>query len=271
MSEEILFLTHRSNEDVLSAIRKTFVESGGRPVTVLSQDAGFRVPGTETVVFSENEVMKQCGYPVIGDRIVPGHAHMPVFSYILSREASGTAYYWVMEYDVRFTGRWHGLFNAFSQDNSDLITCHVRRYDDEPGWAWWDLSHPKKEIAHSDRIRSFNPFYRISAKAVRFLHRELKSGWKGHSELILATLLDKNGYLVSDFGGHGEFAVRKNRFYTCYSDSSGKLRSGTFRHKPAMRSEGFLSNKLYHPVKAENAIGPIRSGMGSLWRRLRLK
>jgi hypothetical protein len=267
MSEEILFLTHKKSSAILEAIEKLRNESNGRKVTVLSHSVEFNVPGTDTNLF-DDRVLTDLGFPVIGNSIVPGHAHFPVFRYI-SRARNRAASYWIIEYDVRFTGDWGYLLDHFSDSDAGLITSHIRRHAEEPDWPWWDLHHPEKEIPPAERIRSFNPIYRISSDAVDYLAKAFKSGWKGHNEVILPTLLKNGGFTITDMGGNGDYAESKNRFYTSISDKNGKLLTGTFRHKPPMNRAGYRQNFLYHPVKEEAGISPFRVLAGSAFRRAR--
>lgn len=46
-------------------------------------------------------------------------------------------YYWIVEYDVEFSGRWSELFNAFANNKSDLLCSSLHRFETNPTWAWW--------------------------------------------------------------------------------------------------------------------------------------
>ena len=83
-----------------------------------------------------------------------------------------------------------------------------------------------------NRIRSFNPIYRISGKALAHIHRALSEKWIGHHEVLLPTLLYHQGFRLLDFGGEGEFVADggENLFYTSdRSNLSGSLGTGTMR------------------------------------------
>jgi len=43
-------------------------------------------------------------------------------------------YYWVMEYDVRFTGGWPDFFLHFAANRSDLLATTLFDYNFRPGW-----------------------------------------------------------------------------------------------------------------------------------------
>jgi len=267
MSEEILFITHKKNDGIEKAARKLRREMGNRKLSILSHSVEFNLPGVPVHHF-DRSVLHKTGFPVIGDGIIPGHAHFPIFSHI-EKTGFQHEFYWVIEYDVRFTGKWQLLWKYYNSNSADLITTHINGYPETPDWPWWELSHPANEIPLPERIRSFNPIYRISAKAVLFLSDAFRSGWKGHNEVIIPTLLHHYGYKILDMGGNGMFTENGKRFYTGMSDRNGKLLTGTFRHKPPMKRPGILRNRLYHPVK-KNGVGLLRNSVGSLYRTMKL-
>jgi hypothetical protein len=43
-------------------------------------------------------------------------------------------YYWIVEYDVEFSGHWSELFNAFADNTSDLLCSRVHRHETSPTW-----------------------------------------------------------------------------------------------------------------------------------------
>jgi len=187
----------------------------------------------------------------MGNSLTPGNAHFPVIDF--RRQHSQYTHYWVIEYDVRYTGRWADFFAAFEATNADLLTAGIVRYDDAQEWSWWDsLSHPKHHVPMTDRIHSFNPIYRISGAALDFIDEAHRKGWTGHNEVILPTLLYQNGYVIEDFGGEGEFVPegRTNMWYTSEGlDDFGVPDSGTHRFRPRFWRAGGQSDMIYHPVK----------------------
>jgi len=207
------------------------------------------LPWNELYLFS-NESLSKLNYPMIGPALVPGHVGFPSLQFF--RDHPGFDHYWVIEYDVRFSGDWHFLFNCFKERQQDFLTCHIRRHADEPDWPWWSLHHPRKSIPLSERLRSFNPIYRLSKASLSFLHQCLSDGWCGHNEVLWPTLLHHNGFTIMDIGGKGRFtpASMKDNFYTeSESNSDGLLDCGTMRYRPSFPRVGEEKNKLYHPVK----------------------
>lgn len=197
------------------------------------------------------ESLTALNYLPISEKLIPGNNHFPVLKFFLTHPQFD--FYWVLEDDVRFNGDWGCFFSFFDSTGHDFISSHLRRYRDEPEWAWWrSLWKSDETIPFEQQIRSFNPIYRISRPALRFIHRALSAHWIGHHEVLLPTLLHHNGFKIADFGGNGEFvsAGNENLFYTSEGyDQEGKLMEGTMRFRPVWEKVGTEINKLYHPVK----------------------
>lgn len=194
--------------------------------------------------------------------LIPGASHFPLFNFY--KRHPDYSYYWEIEYDVRYSGNWQDFFEDFLSVDADYIAPHLRRYEQEPDWIFWDITHPTKTIALTDRIRCFHPISRLSNRAVAFLCSIHQDGWCGHDEVIRPTLLENNGFSIMDFGGEGKFvpAGMENKYYTSTpSNPEGKLESGTFRYRPAFRKAGTEKNKLYHPVKPVNIKLKIRMAL----------
>jgi hypothetical protein len=84
------------------------------------------------------------------------------------------------------------------------------------------------------------------------------------------TLLLDGGFKLLDFGGKGEFMLPgyRNRFYTTHSSIRGNLGLlGTMRYRPSRARVGMRKNKIYHPVKPETMIEPIRERFKIVKRR----
>ena len=207
------------------------------------------LPWYELYLFS-NESLSKLNYPRIGPSLVHGHVGFPLLQFF--RDHPDFDYYWLIEYDVRFSGDWHFFFDYFKDTNQDFLTCHIRDHADEPDWSWWSLHHPRKSIPLSERLRSFNPIYRLSNASLSFLHQSLSDGWSGHNEVLWPTLLHHNGFTIMDIGGKGRFTPlgMKDNFYTeAESNREGALECGTMRYRPSFWRVGQEKNKLYHPVK----------------------
>lgn len=162
-------------------------------------------------------------------------------------------FYWFIEYDVIFTGSWDLLFCAFADTKSDLISSHVERYSNaNTSWQWWDVIELKdKVIPIENRLKSFNPVYRLSHRALSFLHECLSKGNAGYYEVLMPTILYDGGFTLEDFGGTGDFVKpgNRNRFYI----QGTYTNYGTMRYFPNYSREEInalgTANKLFHPIK----------------------
>lgn len=159
-------------------------------------------------------------------------------------------YYWNIEYDVIFSGKWEELFENFNCRETDFIASHIERYPQHPAWYWWNSLHLAEISLSSEQlIRSFNPIYRISNKALKLLDTVLKGreNW-GHHEVLVPTVLSYYGLTLLDFGGRGEFVLPgfEERFYLM----ANKGYPGSLRDVPVIdEDEMSVENKIYHPVK----------------------
>ncbi|WP_207512768.1 DUF3405 domain-containing protein [Longitalea luteola] len=192
-------------------------------------------------------------YLPVSATLIPGNNHFPLLHFY--RQHPGYDFYWFIEDDVRFNGPWENLFNYFTAQpgQPDFISSHVRRFDEEPNWYWWNtLQHVYTFIPLHLRIRSFNPIYRISNAALNCIHSILYADkWRGHHEVLLPTLLSLEGLHIADFGGVGQFVPEgcMNKFYVDdHCDVFGAINAGTMRYRPLIENLQH-ADKLYHPVK----------------------
>ena len=197
--------------------------------------------------------------------VVPGNLDFLFLSFFL--ENPNYDYYWILEYDVRFTGRWKTFFDRFSHSEADLLTTTVRRYAKDPSWFWWFAVSPPtktleprlgKPLTNAELIAGFMPIARFSRKACTFLDKMYKLDWCGHHEVIVPSLLARHGFSIEDIGGTGEFVKRgnENRFYTGRLNGSPALLR-TFRYRPTMHRSGWGRNRLWHPVKEDLPYGKV--------------
>jgi len=158
-------------------------------------------------------------------------------------------YYWIVEYDVAFSGNWSGLFNAFADNTSDMLCSNVHRHETNPNWAWWEsLEWP--DNSKPELIRGFFVFARLSARALDAIILAGQKGFGGHYELMWPTVLHHLGFSIEDIGGDGQFVrpANVNRWYTS-TLTSEILSPGTLVYRPTHFRPGRKPNKLWHPVK----------------------
>ena len=250
----VLFSTHIMNDYIHSQIKKLYNDIGERvDMYVLFQsDNGYEcnLP-TEIHVYPFTvDSLNDLAYEPWAETIVPGSNHFPVLQFF--KEHPEYAYYWNIEYDVLFSGDWNVLFEWFEDKDEDFVSTHIETISEKPQWEHWNDIELKEDdnIDRSKFIKSFNPIYRISNKALAFIDSFLLKGNRGHHELLLPTVLNHNGFSIKDMGGSGNYTYEENDlFYTSdgtntwYSDSS-------MRFRPLYHTdEVVIPNKLYHPIK----------------------
>ncbi|MDO5419618.1 MAG: hypothetical protein Q4F50_06105 [Bacteroides sp.] len=199
------------------------------------------------------DMLNALGYEPIEETLIPGSNHFVLLWFFLHN--SQYRHYWNIEYDVDFTGDWNLLFRGFQNEPADFISTHIQTYEEVPNWYWWSSYHGVTlDVPLNQRIRSFNPIYRISLAALGFLNRFLKEGNSGHHEVLIPTVLYSIGLKILDFGGDGSFILPqyKEKFYLSSAILPDGLK-GTMRDKPNFNSISsyHIFNKLFHPVKKD--------------------
>lgn len=220
--------------------------------------------GLNTFCFT-NSILHDLGYYPIEESILPGSNHFPLLKFY--KEHTNYDYYWMVEDDVRFSGEWNNLFKEYADSSSDFLSAYVTSYQDAPNWYWWyTLETGKEELPKDKRVKSFNPIYRLSNKALQCIDTHLRQGWKGHHECLIPTLLYNKGFSIEDFGGEGILVkdTNKKRYYD----------EETFGLRPVLPDNN-QKDMLFHPVKEEKVATPtknncvfIPTGDNSLHRQL---
>ena len=160
-------------------------------------------------------------------------------------------HYWLMEYDVRFTGHWMQFFQHFTPSRSDLLATTVFDYAFRPTWDNWQTLKSPERIPEESRVRALLSLCRVSNAALRAVHEAYCEGWSGHYEVTIPTILKSRGLTLEDFGGSGRYVApgNHNRFYLNTPDMAG-LAPGTFTAAPnAIATQGYPANRLWHPIK----------------------
>jgi hypothetical protein len=162
----------------------------------------------------------------------------------------GYEYYWLMEYDVRFTGNWMDFFGHFAGSRSDLLATTLFDYGFRPGWENWRTLQSPQTIPEEERVRALLSLCRLSNTALRVVHQAYCDGWSGHYEVAIPTILKTRGLTLEDFGGSGRYvaAGNENRFYR-NTPGVGGLAPGTFTVAANAISDAYPANMLWHPIK----------------------
>lgn len=249
-----LFVTHKVNSEILERFLKLQYEtkSFGNSFFLINQENN-KVPELDTYdnitpyIFNTNS-LNTLNYEPIRETIIPGSNHFATLQFYIDYPIFN--YYWVIEYDVIFTGNWSVLFSTLNNVDADFIASHIERFTDNPHWIWWETLHLDNIILQDYQyIKSFNPIYRISNRALSYLDSLLKNrnNW-GHHEVLIPTALNHSDFKIQEFGGNGEFAL--TGCSDCSSFVTNYLNEKTIRYRPPIKKEELcMKNKLLHPCK----------------------
>lgn len=258
----MLFLAHRIHDHFVARYRRlresvpadhdlylAFDATTADPETVA---AAKLLGGDDLYLFRFSELSTE-GYPRpwAGDndsRLVPGNVDLLPLH--LHRTTEAYDRYWIVEYDVEYTGDWRAFFGHFRDNDSALLGTTLQPYRVLPEFHWWDSVEAPEPIDREDLYRGFFPVMRLSRAALEALDTAYAEGWTGHFEVVVPTALHRSGLGIEDIGGEGPFVRpgNENRFYTNTPWRTG-LGPGTFKYRPARRWPGLRRGKLWHPVK----------------------
>lgn len=191
------------------------------------------------VITFTDDLLTNLNYKPILNAVVPGSNHFPIMDFYLKHPEYSA--YWCIENDVDFNGKWDFFFDSVTANSTgDFISSHIRRYSKSPHWHWWaSFYSPHNEIQEENLFRSFNPIYKLSNRALKYLDTSLKNGYIGHHEVLFATLLINAGFVVEDFSCIKNNVTPNLDFCTLH----------TMRWKPIVLFMGKQKNKLFHPIK----------------------
>ncbi len=249
--QAILIVTNRMSKDVIKRyhkLRKAAAELDD--VFLLYHTKDIRMPiemeGIKIETFTD-EILINLHYQPIRKTLVPGSNHFPVLNFFINHP--DYTHYWSIEDDVAFSGNWSDFFENVSPNlDYDFITSHIRRYADLPEWPWWKtLTAVEGKTNREEMINSFNPIYRISNRALKYIDTCLKGGYSGHHEVLLPTLLKKAGFTIADFGTEDNHVTPRLSYCTL----------STMRWKPVFLVPANKKNKLYHPAKSKVTLRQI--------------
>jgi hypothetical protein len=142
---------------------------------------------------------------------------MQDFQPLLERFLSGKeSHLWHRNVRVFLDGDWDAFEGHFESSQADLIATSVRTRQEDPGWYWWStLKSPLTSAAHVDGVAALTPLLRFSRRAAEAILAGIESGWSGHPEALIPSIVQAAGLKIEDFGGRGEFVAedRKDAWY----------------------------------------------------------
>lgn len=237
-----LFATHKLTIPIIDQYYRLEVATKnlGDLYLLIEDGDSENIPNNISFYSFSVDTLNELKYEPIADTIIPGSNHFPVL--LFHKDHPEYDYYWNIEYDVYFNGDWHCLFSAYEFINTDFITSHIAYYSDLPSWMWWSsMQLTTLSIPQADFVRSFNPIYRISNRALKRLNEVLKEQNAGHHEVLIPTVLHNTGYTIGDLGYFYSPGIDDN-------DANCSMRFRPVHDRMEIERKG-IDNLLYHPVK----------------------
>ena len=260
----VLFRAHEWNDQIRQSYRRLVREASHADVHALGYvGPKKRVPdpGQDLAFFVGAPDMLALPYPGKVREFSPnrttGANDLPVMWFY--RNFPGYDRYWVVEYDVYYTGRWGELFDDLNQSDADLLAVAIQDQQDNPRWGWWRSLRPGNlEVPPHKITKSFLPFCRLSRRALAAIDAAYEAGLCGHYEVTWATICRLAGLVIEEIGSDGPYTPRhrRGRYYTT-NHRHWTLFPGTFVYRPGFRPEDVKrlgssydgSDLLWHPVK----------------------
>lgn len=235
MSSAILFRTHFYTPQILREFKKLERECAFYDVINLHDTSREKVAPEISSSFeiSSDKILKQYSNFVS----LWENGHYPLLSFYKS--APHYEYYWMVEYDVRFTGNWLDFIDSFKNDSCDLLASHLRSYDDETTYVHWNKL-TNYSVPIKKQIYTFFPLLRFSNRALQALHEAHSSGVGGYCEVVVPTYLFHKGMQLGNFNGR--------RMPGPDSEKKYWFNNSSFVYKPCFIRPGLRADTLYHPV-----------------------
>lgn len=258
----VLFLTHRWDKVVRLRFERLVDEAGPLADVFLYMQKSEAADRAEAegggiaralVRFDAQALPGSLGYPYGFDNaLTPGSGHFAVLAF--ARKVR-RGHYFLIEYDVDFSGRWSDFIAGTLASTPDLATLHIRSMHECPDWNWWRACRPSERDrgwARDPRnmLRSFNPVYCLSLRAAQIVHAAHREGWRAHHELLFPTVLSHRGCKLVDLGPALGFClgIEQDRLPGKPAEALS-----TVRWRPKVTPNEFLARStgktLFHPVK----------------------
>lgn len=258
----ILYVTHRFDAPILEEWHRLEREAPAGHDVWLACDTGRAEPPRQLSPgrlhpFHAAEILAEFG-PHLDQgheepNLIPGAMDLLLIDFVARNPSY--SYVWLIEYDVRFSGNWRRLFDAFADNDAALLGTSLTRREERPEWPWWTSLQPAEGEESAEQICGFFPVIRLSRTAAAVLVAAYARGWRGHHECVVPTVLHREGLRIEDLGGDSDFVAPGNegRFYT-NQRLEASLGKGSFVWRPARAEPGAEADKLWHPVKQSDEI-----------------
>ena len=215
MKTAILYVTHIFNEVIERQIVRISDETKEiSDFFVIYQAESVKIDlhnGIRTFPFTIKE-LNMLGYKSWGCTLMDGNFHFVLLDFFL--HYPDYDYYWLVEYDVRFSGCWSKFFSFFGDKDEDFISAHIEIVDDNPNWTrWGEIEMVNVKLNNRQLVKSFNPVARFSNRALGLLHERCRMGDRGHNEVLMPTLFSYYRLKIADFGGRGRLCRPEFDYY----------------------------------------------------------
>lgn len=166
--------------------------------------------------------------------------------------------FWLVEYDVDFSGDWATFFKAAAGYEGDLLTARIRPLSADPTFYFAPI-YQQPETAPEDPLIVLMPISRLSRRLVEHYCRILlQPGWHGHFEMLLPSMARADGFSVAEIGGHDALTPPERRglhYDGTFADISSM--GTTHAYRPPRGYRYFVTsprkfrqpNRIYHPIK----------------------
>ncbi|CAN7435890.1 hypothetical protein LJR016_002766 [Devosia sp. LjRoot16] len=166
--------------------------------------------------------------------------------------------FWLVEYDVDFSGDWADFFRPAAGYEGDLLTTRIHPLSAEPSYYFAPIyRQPAHAIA--DPLIVFMPISRLSRRLLEhYCGMLLQPGWHGHFEMLLPSMARADGFSIAEIGGHDTQTPRE-RWGHHYDGSHLDMHTmgTTHAYRPPRGFRYFVRapqqfrqrNRIYHPIK----------------------
>jgi hypothetical protein len=163
------------------------------------------------------------------------------------------AHYWMIEYDVRYTGDWGKLFASLNDPDVAFYGIALQRRPSHPSWSHWaGFSTGADVIVPEQQIKCFTPLQRVSRQALSVIEAAHRRGWRGLFEAVWPTAIAHAGLRLEEIGANGEFTpqARRGLHYT-FTPHDPNGSPGSFIYRPTFAEHEIPPSPplLWHPVK----------------------
>ncbi|MBG9387446.1 hypothetical protein [Caenimonas aquaedulcis] len=199
------------------------------------------------VPFDDRKLPGDLGWGYFGRSHILANTHFPLMWFARGKPY---AWYWQVESDVEYRGHWQAFMSAYRENPAPLLVTHIHRHGEWPTWTWWrSLTVPVEVELKDDALyKGFFPVFRISRPALDAVEGAHRRGWSGHFEVLIPTLLVRQGFTIQDL----------RATLPCYVGQSQNPCpilpiQATMRWRPPISRGEFMHRGngplLFHPVK----------------------